>query len=95
MARARVNRNGAGPAKMAPVQRKWRGSSENGAGNKFRCASKKFRGAGNKFRDQLPSTYIQDSGYFDKNSAIIRSNIVSFCGNSASFKLKTNRHQLT
>jgi hypothetical protein len=30
-----------------------------------------------------------------KNSAIIRSNIVSFCGNSASFKLKTNRHQLT
>jgi hypothetical protein len=50
---------------MARVQRKWRGSSENGAGNKFQGASKKFRGAGNKFRDQLPGTYIQDGGYFD------------------------------
>jgi hypothetical protein len=50
---------------MARVQRKWRGSSENAAGYKFRGASKKFRGAGNKFRDQLPGTYIQDGGYFD------------------------------
>jgi hypothetical protein len=63
---------------MAQVQRKWRGSNENSAGNKFRGASKKFRGAANKFRDQLPGTYIQDGGYF----------AVSFCGNSASFKLK-------
>jgi hypothetical protein len=50
---------------MARVQWKWRGSNENGAGNKFRGASKKFRGAGNKFRDQLPGTYIQDGDYFD------------------------------
>jgi hypothetical protein len=36
---------------MARVQWKWRGSNENGAGNKF--------------RDQLPGIYIQDGGYFD------------------------------
>jgi hypothetical protein len=51
---SRDSQNGAGreSIEMARVQRKWRGSSENGAGNKFRGASKKFRGAGNKFRDQ-------------------------------------------
>jgi hypothetical protein len=43
---------------MAQVQRKWRGSNENGAGNKFRGASKKFRGAGNKFRDQSIARYL-------------------------------------
>jgi hypothetical protein len=70
---------------MARVQRKWRESNENGAGNKFRGASKKFQGAGNKIN--CPILIFKMAAILTKSSAIIRSNIVSFCGNSASFKL--------
>jgi hypothetical protein len=73
---------------MARVQRKWRVPSENGAGP-VKMARVKSSEPRVTSSINCPVLIFKMADILTKNSAInIQSNIVSFCGNSASFKLK-------
>jgi hypothetical protein len=81
---------------MARVQRTWRRSGEHGAGKSFETQVKISEARVKSSEAWVTSSEInypvlnifKMAAILTKNSAIIRSNIISFCGNSASFKLK-------